>query len=68
MDTKSDKTVNGIPRWACPWAAGWTGMHDQMHTLPKNSLRRIKRIGVAATSVAAAVWLIGIAWALQIIS
>ena len=27
MQPRGDKTVAGIPRWACPWAAGWSGMH-----------------------------------------
>jgi len=62
MDSRSDKTVNGIPRWAGPWAAGWIGMHNQVHTLPKNSLRRIKRVGVTATSLAATIWLLALVW------
>jgi hypothetical protein len=66
MDSKSDRTVNGIPQWACPWAAGWTGMHNRVHTLPKNSLRRIKRVGVAATSFAATLWLLALVWIWQI--
>lgn len=62
MYPRSDKTVNGIPRWACPWAAGWTGMPNQVHTLPKNSLRRIKRVGVTATGFAATLWLLALVW------
>ena len=27
MEPRGDRTVAGIPRWACPWAAGWSGMH-----------------------------------------
>ena len=34
--------------------------------LPKNSRRRVQRIGFAASGVAAAVWLLGVAWVLQI--
>jgi hypothetical protein len=62
MERTENRAANGIPRWACPWAAGWTGMHDQMHTLPKNSLRRIKRVGVTATSLAATIWLLALVW------
>ena len=85
MELRSDKTVTGITRWACPWAAGWSGMHKnsapnyerELLSLtsrdrspaeegpPKNSRRRIQRIGFAATGVAATVWLLGV---LQIIS
>jgi len=39
-------------------------MHDQMHTLPKNSLRRIKRVGVTATSLAATIWVLALVWIL----
>jgi hypothetical protein len=62
MERTENRAANGTPRWACPWAAGWTGMHDQMHTLPKNSLRRIKRVGVTATSLAATIWLLALVW------
>jgi len=62
MERTENRAANGIPRWACPWAAGWTGMHDQMHTLPKNSLRRIKRVGVTATSFAETIWLLALVW------
>jgi len=62
MERTENRAANGIPRWACPWAAGSTGMHDQMHTLPKNSLRRIKRVGVTATSFAATIWLLALVW------
>ena len=27
MESKGNMTVTGIPRWACPWAAGGSGMH-----------------------------------------
>jgi len=43
-------------------AAGWTGMHSQVNTLPKNSLRRIQRVGVTATSFAATIWLLALIW------
>jgi hypothetical protein len=26
MASRGDQTANGIPRWAGPWAAGWSGM------------------------------------------
>jgi uncharacterized protein YwlG (UPF0340 family) len=38
------------------------GMHNQVHMLPKNSLRRIKRVGVTATSFAATIWLLALVW------
>lgn len=28
MAPKADQSVNGIPRWAGPWAVGWSGMHS----------------------------------------
>lgn len=70
MDSKSDRVINGIPRWSAPWAAGWSDMdadgqrnaRDRLHVLPKNSQRRIQVIGVAASSLAATVWLLAIAW------
>jgi len=85
MESRGNGTVSGIPRWACPWSAGWSGMHKASapnyeqellsltsrarsaaeNELPKNARRRIQRIGVAATGAAAAVWLLGVAWALQ---
>ena len=88
MESRGDKTVTGIPRWACPWAAGWSGMQKNSvasyerellslanrdrsaaeKELPNNSRRRIQRISLAATGVAATVWLLGVAWVLQIIS
>lgn len=86
MESKDNKAASLAPRWAGPWAAGWTGMQSQLpssgerrsgsiadngrprlHTLPLNTRRRIQRIGVAATSLAATVWLLGVAWVLQII-
>lgn len=90
MESKGDRTVNGIPRWACPWAPGWSGMHQnspqnserelllwsqryreertRAQALPKNSQRRIQRIGFAATGVAATVWLLAMVWVWQIIT
>jgi hypothetical protein len=37
-------------------------MHSQVNTLPKNSLRRIQRVGVTATSFAATIWLLALVW------
>lgn len=87
MSSRSDTNDSGVPRWAGPWAAGWSGMQrhlpsaDQrtparssgdngrprLHTLPPRARRRIQRIGVAASSFAATVWLLGAAWVLQVI-
>ncbi len=43
-------------------------MHVHVHTLPKDARRRIQRVGIAATSVAAMIWLLGIGWALQLMA
>jgi hypothetical protein len=87
MESKGDKTATGIPRWACPWATGSTGMHKnstpnyerdllsfaasdrrtRVQALPKNSKRRIQRIGFAATGFAATVWLMAVVWIWQVI-
>ena len=67
MEWSQNRATKGVPRWACPWAAGWTGMDHQVHAvhaLPKNSLRRIQRVGVTATSFAATVWLLALVWIL----
>ena len=64
MERPQNRATKGVPRWACPWAAGWTGMHHQVHTLPENSLRRIQRVGVTATSFAATVWVLALVWIL----
>lgn len=68
MERNENQTANGIPRWACPWAAGWSGMQAQSPSLPLNSRRRIKRIGIAASGVAAAVWLVAVVWMWQIVA
>ncbi len=88
MESRGDRTVTGIPRWACPWAAGWSGMHKTSvpnyerellslasrdrsaaeKELPQNSRRRIQRIGFAATSFAAAAWLLAVVWVWQVIA
>jgi hypothetical protein len=39
-------------------------MHHQVHALPKNSLRRIQRVGVTATSFAATIWVLALVWVL----
>lgn len=67
MTARDDKDANAIPRWAAPWAPGWSGMRDPNYALPKNVERSIRRIGVAATSVAATIWLLAIVWVWQII-
>lgn len=64
MKRLQNTIAKGVPCWASPWAAGWTGMNDQVHTLPKNSLRRIQRVGVTATSFAATIWLLALVWIL----
>ena len=66
--TPSNKNSDDIPRWAAPWASGWSGMRDQVQTLPKNSRRRIQRVGIAATSIAATIWLMGVVWIWQVIA
>lgn len=88
MESKGDKTANGVPRWAGPWQAGWSGMtnnsghsahselarlgscrrQDRLIGLPKNSRRRLQGIGVAATIVASACWLVAIAWLWPVIT
>ena len=88
MESKGDTSVTGLPRWACPWAAGLSAMHANSQPnyerellslansdrsaaekeLPKNSRRRIQRIGFAATGVAATVWLLAMVWAGQIVA
>ena len=50
-----------------PSAQGWSSMRDHGRTLGQNSRRRIQRVGIAATSVAATIWLIGAVWAWQVI-
>lgn len=66
--TSKDNSGDGIPRWAAPWAPGWSGMRDQVQTLSKNSRRRIQRVGIAATSLAATIWLVGTVWVWQVIA
>lgn len=73
MTTKSDNSRNGIPTWAGPWAASWTSMQNgerarQTHELPKDAHRRIQRIGVAATSAAATIWVLAMVWVWQVIA
>ena len=68
MEVNGVKHLSGIPRWSSPWAAGWSGMHGQVQTLPKDARRRIQRVGIAATSVAAMIWLLGIGWAWQLMA
>ena len=53
MESKSDSPVNAVPR---------------LHVLPQNSQQRLQRVGVAATSVAATVWLMAALWAWQIVA
>lgn len=67
MESKVSRTVNGIPRWACPWAASWSGIQDRSHARPKNAHRRIKTVGAAATGVAAAIWVMAIVWVAQVL-
>lgn len=87
MQPRGDKTAAGIPRWAGPWAAVWSGRHkisvanyerEQLsfgrrdrsaaeQQLPKNSRRRIQRIGFAATGFAATAWLLALVWMWQVI-
>lgn len=88
MEPRGDKTAAGMPRWACPWAAGCSGKYkisvanyerEQLsfagrdrsaaeQLLPKNSRRRIQRIGFAATGFAATAWLLALVWVWQVIS
>lgn len=72
MTPKTDSS-GGIPSRACPWAASWTSMHDggrarQPQALPKDAHGRIQRIGVAATGVAATIWLLAAVWMWQAIA
>ncbi|MEP6607528.1 MAG: hypothetical protein ABJA83_02490 [Burkholderiaceae bacterium] len=76
MKLKSNATGGGLPRWASPRAARWLNIATaplSRHALDRgddtvqtrgllNSVRRIQTIGVAASSIAAAIWLFAIAW------
>ncbi|HKO67636.1 MAG TPA: hypothetical protein VJU53_07515 [Burkholderiaceae bacterium] len=64
--TSNMKGLVGTPHSIARWIPE-SGMRDQSQTLPKNAQRRIKRVGIAATSVAATMWLVGAAWAWQFI-
>lgn len=72
MESKGNNSLTGIPRWACPWTAEVSGMHTNSHAaaetgLPKNSQRRLQRIGFAATGIAASVWLMAVVWVWEIV-
>ena len=68
MESNRDQGGPGISRWAEPWNPGWTKMaahpaaRTQPHVLPTGSERRIKRVGMAASSLAALVWCAAIVW------
>ncbi|HVG03630.1 MAG TPA: hypothetical protein VM937_01700 [Burkholderiaceae bacterium] len=72
MTPNKDNSRSGIPTWACPWQASWTAVPDkhthQPHALPKNAHRRIERIGVAASGVAATIWVLAMVWVWQVIA
>ncbi len=73
MSLKTDILAGGAPRWACPWTASWTSMQNgararQPHPLPKDAHRRIQRVSVAATSVAATLWVLALVWVWQVIA
>lgn len=85
MESKGDKALTGISRWACPWPAQVSDGHTNTSSLferdqsgphagnrpaaeedlPKDARRRLQTIGLAATSFAASVWLIGVIWVWQ---
>ncbi len=86
MESKGDKALTGVPRWACPWPTEAPGVHsnscstsecdllspphsDRLGTDRQllNSERRLQRIGIAATSVAASVWLLAAIWVWEIV-
>lgn len=68
----------GAAPWAAGWSAmandslsnaqrelsslGYPKERIRVQALPKNALRRIQRVGFAATSVAATIWLLAIVW------
>ena len=58
----------GVPRWAEPRDAGMLGDSYQAGTPAKNAQRRIQRVGIAATGVAAAIWLAGAVWMWQVVA
>lgn len=64
--SSNNESFVGTPRSIARWIPD-SNTRDQSQTLPKNSQRRIKRIGIAATGVAATIWLAGAAWAWQFI-
>ena len=64
--TSNNKCLIGTPDSIARWIPE-SDMRDQIQTLPKNAQRRIQIVGIAATSVAATIWLAGAAWAWQFI-
>ncbi len=55
--------ATGAQRRPASWIAD--NGRPRLHTLPPNARRRLQRIGVAASSLAASVWLLGGVWVLQ---
>ena len=64
--TSNNERLAGTPRSIARWIPE-SEVRDRRQTLPKNSQRRIQIVGIAATSVAATIWLAGAAWAWQFI-
>ena len=74
MESKRNQPGPDIAHWSAPWSAGWSGMasepemRTQAPVLPKDSERRIKRVGLVASSVAVVIWCAGIAWLWPIVA
>lgn len=74
MESKRDQNGAGVSHWSAPWNAGWSAMsaprevRPRTHTLSEDSERRIKRVSIAASSVAVLIWCAGIAWLWPIVA
>ena len=65
--TFNEKSADGTAREAPPWTGSSETRSNHVRTPPLNSQQRIQGIGIAATGVAATIWLVGAVWAWQVI-